>query len=132
MREEFSDKAAFGIIDDDKIVQNFKDFSLILRHNKNLTLYKHQNKPHYIVKIGKAAENFILENAEKCNFVLADYNLPSDLAGLRKITKSTKSLQNNELKCLFNDIKQNENSDFKVLAEWIEKFKENPYSTVFQ
>ena len=50
MRVEFADKAAFGIIDDDKAVPKyFNEFSLLKRHNEQLSIYKLNNKPHYIV-----------------------------------------------------------------------------------
>ena len=128
MREELADKAAFGIIDDDKTIRNFGNFSLLKKHNEQLSIYKHKDKPHYIVKISKAAEDFILKNAEKCNIDLSEYNLPSDLEGLKKRTKQANSLQDADLKRLFSELKQNQNSDFYKLAQWIELFKTNPYN----
>ena len=131
MREEFTNKSAFGIIDDDKSApKDLEKFSLLKKHNEQLSIYKHKNKPHYIVKIGKAAEDFILKNAKKCNIELAEYDLPSDLEGLRRITKHINSLKDAETKFkkIFSDIKQNENSDFYKLAQWIEFFKTNPYN----
>jgi isopropylmalate/homocitrate/citramalate synthase len=80
------------------------------------------------VKIGKAAEDFILKNAERCNIKLSEYNLSDNLEELKKITKQINSLRNKDLKQLFFDIKQNKNSDFCKLAQWIENFKNNPYN----
>jgi hypothetical protein len=128
MQKEFFDKVVFGMIDDDKKVTKFDDFSLLKRHNDQLSIYKQKNKPHYIAKIGKAAEDFILKNAEKCNIELSKFNLPSDLEGLKKRTKQANSLQDADLKRLFSALKQNENSDFHKLAQWIELFKANPYN----
>jgi len=128
MREEFENKAALGIIDNDKKASKFEDFSLLKKHNEKLAIFKHKSKPHYVVKIGKAVEDFILINAEKCNIELSEYHLPSDLEGLKKITKQANSLKNTDLKRLFSAIKQNGNSDFNKLAIWIELFKENPYN----
>ena len=130
MRKEFADKAAFGIIDDDKKVTRFDDFSLLKKHNEQLSIFKHKDKPHYIAKMSKAAEDFILKNAEKCNIQLAEYDLPSDLEGLKKITKHINLLKDAEIKFkkLFSALKQNKNSDFCTLAQWIELFKENPYN----
>jgi len=129
MREELADKAAFGIIDADKKVTNFNDFSLLKEHNEQLAIYKHNDKLHYVVKIGKALEDFILKNAQKCDVELTCYNLPSDLEGLKKVTKHINSLKEAELKLkrIFSVLKQNENSDFYKLAQWIELFKANPY-----
>ena len=128
LREKFTDKAAFGIIDDDKIMPNFDAFYLLKKHNEHLAIYKHTIKPHYIVKISKAAEDFIIHCAEQCNISLADYNLPTDLCNLTKRTKQATSVKDSSLKRLFSDIKQNSTSDFSKLAHWIELFKENPYN----
>jgi hypothetical protein len=129
MNSRLKNEAAFGIIDDDKCVPvQFNSFKLLKKHNENLAIYKHNERPHYIVKISKAAEDFILKNAEKIGISLIDYNLPNDLPNLIKQTKGIAVKNNQDLKKLFSVIKQNENSDFCVLARWIELFKENPYN----
>ena len=53
MHKEFADKAAFGIIDNDKKITKFDNFSLLKKHNEQLEIHQHRDKPHYIVKIGK-------------------------------------------------------------------------------
>jgi len=130
MNDKFANQAVFGIIDDDKVIRNFDNFSLLRKHNEHLAIYKHNNKTHYIVKISKAAEDFIFHCAKQCSILLDDYNLPADVAGLKKITKHIDSLEGSEskFKKLFLDIKQNESSDFHKLAQWIELFKANPYN----
>ena len=126
-----SNNALLGIIDDDKCVpSSFKSFDLLRKHSENLAIYKHNKKPHYIVKIRKAAEDFILKNVEKCNISMIDYNLPDKLPDLIKQTKNITSKNNPDLKRLFLAIKQNKNSDFYILAQWIEKFKINPYNLI--
>ena len=130
MNIKLANQAAIGIIDDDKTIRKFEDFLLLKKHNEQLSNYKHVDKPHYVVKIGKAVEDFILRNAQKCNIDLAAYDLPSDLEGLKKITKRINSLKNTETKNkkLFLTLIQNENSDFFKLAQWIELFKANPFN----
>ena len=130
IRNKFANQAAFGIIDDDKTVNKFDDFSLLKKHNEHLKIYKYNSKPHYIVRIGKAAEDFILHCAKQCSISLDDYELPADVAGLKKVTKNIESLEGSEskFKNLFLDIKQHESSDFHKLAQWIELFKANPYN----
>ena len=121
--------AVLGIIDDDKLVPKaFDSFELLKKHNENLAIFKHKDKPHYIVKISKAAEDFILKNAKKCGITMADYNLPDNLPDLMKHTKTVTVKKSPDLKRLFKAIKLNQNSDFYKLAQWIELFKENPYS----
>ncbi len=120
--------AALGIIDDDKCVPAlFNSFELLKKHNENLAIYKHNEKSHYIVKISKAAEDFILKNAKKCGISMADYNLPDKLPDLIKQTKNITVKNDPNLKRLFSILKQNENSDFHKLGQWIELFKKNPY-----
>ena len=124
-----SNNAGFGIIDDDKCVpESFNSFELVKRHNENLAIYKHHEKPHYIVKVSKAAEDFILKNAKKCGISMTDYHLPDNLQDLIKQTKKITAKNHPDFKHLFSTLKQNENSDFCKLAEWIDLFKENPYN----
>ena len=121
--------ALFGIIDDDKFVPKaFESFDLLKKHSENLAIFKHNEKHHYIVKISKAAEDFILKNAERCGISMADYDLPNNLPDLIKLTKSITVKNNPNLKQLFSALKQNEKSDFYKLAQWIEIFKKNPYN----
>jgi len=123
-----SDNVAFGIIDDDKCVPAlFNSFELLKKHSENLAIYKHSEKPHYIVKISKAAEDFILRNAEKCGISMTDYNLPDKLPALIRRTKNIAAKSDPDLRRLFAVLKQNKNSDFYKLAQWIELFKANPY-----
>jgi len=126
----FANVAVLSLIDADKIIRNFENFSLLKEYNKRLSIHKHNNRPHYIIKIGKAVEDFILQNAQKSNVSLADYNLPADLSGLKKITKHIDFLKSSELnfKNLFSALKQNKSSDFHKLAHWIELFKKDPYN----
>jgi len=129
MRTKFANRAAFGVIDDDKTVNRFDDFVLLQKYSEHLKIYKHNSNPHYIVKLGKAAEDFILHCAGQCCISLDDYDLPTDITMLKKITKNIESLKNSKTKFnnLFLTIKQNQNSDFHKLAQWIEMFKANPY-----
>jgi len=64
MRTSLINQFALGIIDDDKVVpKEFGEFELVKKHNNSLALYKHCNRPHYIIKISKAVEDFILNTA---------------------------------------------------------------------
>jgi len=131
MKEKFPDNAALGIIDDDKSApKDFMDFFLLKKHNEQLAIYKHTGKPHYVIKIGKAVEDFILKNAIKCCIQLSDYNLPSDLEGLKRRTKHTTSRNDTDLKRLFLALKQNDISDFGKLTQWLELFKATPYHII--
>ena len=129
MREDLNDEAAFGIIDDDKSVPKYlkETFHQVKKHNEQLSILKHNDRPHYIVKLSKAAEDFIIKNAEKCEIALSDFNLPSDMKKLKKRTKPNSSLTDPDLRRLILALYQNDTSDFKKLKQWILLFKENPY-----
>jgi len=125
--------ALLGIIDDDKCIPTlFRSFELLKEHNENLAIYKQNDRHHYIVKISKAAEDFILKNAQKCNISMADYHLPENLSDLIKHTKNIAVKNNPDLKRLFSALKHNENSDLYKLAQWIELFKANPYNLIIE
>ena len=124
--------ALLGIIDNDKCVPKaFKFYELKKKHNDNLAIYKHKERHHYIVTIGdkgKAVEDFILNNAEKCGISMIDYHLPDHLPELINKTKSIAVKTDPDFKHLFSILKQNTNSDFYKLAQWIELFKTHSYN----
>jgi hypothetical protein len=133
MKKKFPNNAALGIIDKDKSApKDLEDFSLLKKQNEQLSIYQHSEKPHFIIMIGKAVEDFILKNAEKCDIELSAYDLPSDLEGLRKITKHINSLKDAETKVrsLFSALKQSKKSDVYHLTQWLENFKQNPYNFI--
>jgi len=129
MKEKFSDSVALCVIDNDMLPKEKENYSL-LEPTEHLSIYKHKEKPHYIVTVGKkgkAAEDFILKNAQRCNITLAEYDLPTDLAGLRKLKRpSVQEIK--KFQKLFSTLKQHQHSDFHTLAKWIEQFKKDPYS----
>ena len=59
---------------------------------------------------------------------MADFNLPDHLPDLIKQTKNIAVKTNPNLKRLFSALKENKNSDFYKLAQWIKLFKDNPYN----
>ena len=128
MKEKFSDNVALCVLDND-ILPKEKDNYSPLKLNEHLSIYKHKEKPHNIVTIGrkgKAAEDFILKNAQRCNITLVEYDLPTDLARLRKLKRP--SVQEvKRFQKLFSTLKQHQHSDFHTLAKWIELFKATPY-----
>jgi hypothetical protein len=128
MNTKFANSFALGIIDDDKVVpKSFDPFYLVKKHNNHLALYKHESRPHYIIKLSKAAEDFILKTAQQCGISLDAYNLPVDLENFKKKTKHIISKKDPDLKNLFVELKSNHISDFHKLAQWIDYLKTHPY-----
>jgi hypothetical protein len=129
MKNKLSDEFAVGIIDDDKSVpKDLLVFSFVKKYNNALALYKHQSKPHYVIKIIPAVEKFIFNTAQQCNVSLADYNLPTDLKKFTAITKHVISKNNPDLKKLLHVLIQNDADNFRKLSQWLKHLTQNPYN----
>ena len=104
MQKNFADQFAVGIIDDDKkkpsYVSKFDDVGT----TDHVTLKKHKDKPHYLIVISKAVEDFILSCANEQKVDLKQYGLPDDMQGLKEVTKTVKSNKDSRFKRLFNDL----------------------------
>lgn len=127
MRETFSNSFALGIIDKDKNeIDYLKDFEIVHQEG-GVYLHKHTKLPHYIIQISPAIEKFILTNAEQANIKLEDYDLPSDLDALKKLSKQIRSKDDQRFKQLFKAIQKAGSRDFHLIASWVNYLKENPY-----
>lgn len=104
MRGKFGDEFAVGIIDNDKRRPQYLDDCIMLAGSNHLQLYRHPQKHHYIITVSPAAEVFILSIAASAGVSMRDYNLPSDLKGLQKITKHIVTNKYPELIRLFRDL----------------------------
>jgi hypothetical protein len=132
MQERFSDDFAVGIIDRDKKELGYaNEFDLVVEVPSTLQLFKHRNKNHYLIFICPAIEKWIIACATDADLLLQDFGLPPDFAALTKITKTSKSENNDEysanFKDLFNALRLENPSNVAVLRFWIEYLKANPY-----
>jgi hypothetical protein len=132
MQERFNNDFAIGIIDRDKKELDYANqFDLIIEVPDNLQLLKHRNKNHYLIFICPAVEKWIIACAVDADILLQDFGLPSDFLSLTKITKTSKSENNDEFSSnfrnLFNALKLENPSNITVLRFWIEYLKANPY-----
>ena len=114
MRGRFEDDFAVGIIDNDKRRPQYLDDCNLIAESNHLQLYKHSQKQHYIITISPAAEGFILSVVEAACISMSDYNLPSNLDDLKKITKHIVSNKNSNLIKLFRDLKNV--GEFNILS----------------
>jgi hypothetical protein len=132
MQERFSNDFALGIIDRDKKELDYANqFDLIIEVPDNLQLLKHRNKNHYLIFICPAVEKWIIACAVDADILLQDFGLPSDFLSLTKITKTSKSENNDEFSLNFRDLfkalRLENPSNVAVLRFWIEYLKANPY-----
>lgn len=130
MRERFADRFALGIIDKDKKeVDYLKEFDIICTKG-SLILHKHQKRHHYMIQIYPAMERFIISSADGAGISLADFDLPIDLARLKKESKTVNSKNDQRFKRLFRTLNQNGAEEIQRLASWITYLKEKNYETV--
>lgn len=127
MKGRFGDDFAVGIIDNDKRRPNYLDACIKLAKSDHLQLYKHPQKHHYIITVSPAAEVFILDAAESAGVSLGDYDLPSDLKGLLKITKHVVTNKNPKLICLFRDLSLT--GEFRLLGKVLNYLFEHEYKS---
>lgn len=127
MKGRFGDDFAVGIIDNDKRRPNYLDACIKLAKSDHLQLYKHPQKHHYIITVSPAAEVFILDAAESAGISLGDYDLPSDLKGLLKITKHVVTNKNPKLICLFRDLSLT--GEFRLLGKVLNYLFEHEYKS---
>lgn len=98
MQTKFKDAFAIGVIDNDKEQSTYAKESVVIAQSKEITLCKHPDSFHYIIKINNVMEKFILNCANDLGIDLSSEGLPADLEGLKAITKSQDSLNNPLLK----------------------------------
>lgn len=127
MKAEFADKFALGIIDKDKNQLDYlKEFALVHQYG-NLSLYKHGDKPHYIIQINPAIERFLMSGADSVGISLTDHDLPADLGRLKKISKSVNSKQDPRFKQLIRSVSKAGAPEFLKLSQWIKYIRDTNY-----
>ncbi len=125
MQTVFKNSFAIGIIDLDKEQSTYAKESIVIAKSDELTLCKHPNSSHYIIKMNNIMENFILHCAEDLQLSLGDYGLPSDLEGMKSITKSKDSINNPQLHTAIKAV--TEANEMCLLKEVLEYLNEKRY-----
>lgn len=133
MKEKLHDEFALGIIDKDKKQpQYLESFSMVYCFEECLYLYKHLQKHHYIILIAPAIEEWILQTANSVGIDLQGIGLPNTVDELKKITKTSKSENDDpysrQLKKLFTDIIQKDAVNAKVLQLWVSYIRDKNYA----
>ena len=98
LKNKFKEKFAIGIVDNDNLQSNYSKACVEIAHSREITLCKHPENQHYLIKINHIMEIFILNSAKDANVDLKEYGVPNDLEGLKNITKSRDCLNNNDLR----------------------------------
>ena len=132
MLGKLKDDFALGIVDIDKRplarTSEFKPFVEKQLSNKNvLKLYKHQNKPHYLI-FHPPIEQWLLDEAQNIGIFLVDYDLPVTLKELMNETKNEFSKKDPKFKKLFRELIKQNAVGINLLAHWVKCLKQNTNS----
>lgn len=133
MQEKLHSDFALGIIDKDKIIVKYvSEFELVFNVANSLQLLKHPTRHHYLIFICPAPEKWMIAMAEEAGLSLTDFGLPHDFDKLSKITKTSKSENDDPYSAnfqqLFKEIKRIAPASWLVLSFWISYLKSNPYT----
>jgi len=126
MKEKFSNTFAVGIIDQDKRQASYLSEFEEIASTGSLYLYRHTQKPHYIIQLSPALESFVLNCLKETDIPADDYPFSSELETLRNKTKNISSKKDPILRSLFKAIQNTH--DCIVLKGWIEHLKTQTYS----
>ena len=125
MKDKEADNFAVGIIDfDKKREQNvyLKEFKL-LKASEHLELYVHESRPHYVIFIKKAIEDFVQSCAAATGTDLKRYGFSGDLKELKDRFKKKTSSKDANITRLFKAL--HEAPEMKRLKEILTYLNEN-------
>lgn len=107
LNSTFADRFAIGIIDRDKVELGYIRECDEIAKTGHLTLMKHRTRPQFLITIAPAVDLFVLDCAKTQGIDLKSYDIPSDLKGFTKVSKSITSNTDSRFKRLFAAIKDN-------------------------
>lgn len=121
-----NDTFAVGVIDFDteKTQPTYVSEFVEIAHTQHLFLLKHNCKPHYLVMVKPAMDQFILDCAEDQGVNMSDFGLSSDLEGFKKQTKTVDSKYDIRFKNLFKAIRRNvEITSLHNILNYMKKYR---------
>ncbi|GAB4056218.1 hypothetical protein [Spirosoma litoris] len=133
MQEKLHSDFALGIIDKDKVIMKYvAEFENVILIPDKLELLKHPYRHHYLIFICPAPEKWMIAAAEDAGISLTDFGLPHDFDKLSKITKTSKSENDDPYSAnfqqLFKEIQRKESPYWMIFSFWIAYLKANPYT----
>lgn len=125
MDQNLTKQSAMGFIDDDSKKPNyFKAFKVFDQTNK-VSLFKHSERPHYLVVVKPAMDKFIYDLCAELEIDLSNYKLPNDFKAFKSVTKNLAIQSNPKFKTLLNTIIVKNPADIVRIKSWIKKY--SPY-----
>lgn len=105
MQEKFAERFAVGIIDADKRRPGYLNEFREIASSEHLKLYRHPARPHFILLVSPAADEFILACAEEAKVNMVEFGLSSELKEFTAQTKNVLSNKDARFKRLFKSMK---------------------------
>lgn len=92
-------------------------------------MWQYREKHHYIIQIRPVIEKWILKICIENKISLQNFNLPSELKGLLKVTKAVGSRKDERLIKIFKEMKNKNCKPVIELRRWLLFLKTNNYNT---
>lgn len=127
MKKKFENRFAIGVIDHDKKTPGYLDKMNLLSEYGHLRLYKHPERPHYLITIKPAIEDFVISCARELNVDTKLFGVPSSMEGMKKVTKHVDSNVNPQLTALFRALKTSK--EMTILRETLEYLNNMKFRT---
>ena len=124
MKEKFANRFAVGIIDADKLQPSYLEEFNKIGERDHLKVLKHAVKPHFMILISPAIDQYILDAVDELKLNLAEYNLPEDLPSFTRQTKNVLSNKDKRFRSLFQAIESaTEISILKKILSYLTNFR---------
>ena len=125
MRDNFKDDFCVGIIDEDRKPLDYLKLFESKKETNFLRLWKHKEQHQYIIQVRPVIEKWVIRICEENQINLNDFDLPTELRSLLKITKSIGSRKDERLINLFKEMKRKNCEPVIELKSWLEFLKIN-------
>ena len=124
--EKLTNQFAIAVIDRDKkepaSVRNYE----LIAQNQFIMVSKHRERPHYLIHICPAIEEFILAAVAELNVNLAEYGLPTERDMLKQKTKTVTAKEDEKFARLFKDLRPA--SNIRCLDKLLQYLLSNRYT----
>lgn len=127
MKEKFAERFAVGIIDADRRRPSYLAEFNKIGERGHLQVLKHSVRPHFIILISPAIDQFILDLASEQNINLQNFNLPSDLQSFTRQSKNVLSNKDKRFRSLFYALKSA--TEISIFASLLSYFNNYQYSS---
>ena len=126
MKEKFAERFAVGIIDADKRQPSYLSEFNKIGERGHLQVLKHPARPHFLLLISPAMDQFILDAVSEQHVNLEDFNLPADLQSFIRQTKNVSSNKDNRFRSLFSALEST--TEISILKKLLVYLNSSQYS----